>query len=239
MQQASETGVPAMRPLFLEFPEDEHAAELDDEFLFGSDLLVAPVMWEEATNRLVHLPKGDWHDYWTGRHHAGGSTIHVPVTLDTLPLFVRGGAFIYRQPVVQNTGEMPGKPLRVLIAPAAESESTFYEDDGETPAYRNGNFLKRRFHQVRDDRGITVEISAPEGNYRPAKRDLILEVWSDHEPKLVSADGRNGSLPHLKPAAFAESPHGWTYETGMIRVKEADDFKAVRFTIETGAKSMH
>ena len=68
MEQASQTGVPAMRPLFLEFPNDENAAGRDDEFLFGDDLLVAPVLHEGETNHEIYLPKGDWFDYWTGHH---------------------------------------------------------------------------------------------------------------------------------------------------------------------------
>ncbi len=168
MQQASETGVPALRPLFLDFPDDELTAKIDDEFLFGSDLLVAPVLWEGAERRDVYLPAGDWFDYWTGRRYAGNSTIALPVTLDSIPMFVRGGGFIFRQPVVQNTGEMPGNPLRVLVAPAAKSESSLYEDDGESMAYRNGDFMKRVFLQSRDAQSLTVGISAPKGPYRPA-----------------------------------------------------------------------
>ena len=167
MEQAGETGVPALRPLFLEFPGDEHVTGLDDEFLFGADLLVAPVLHEGATGRDVYLPTGDWFDYWTGRRFAGNRTIHVPVTLESIPMFVRGGGFIFRQPVVQSTDEMPGNALRVLIAPARESESTLYEDDGETPAYRGGDFMKRQFHQLRDGGRTTIEISAPEGSYPP------------------------------------------------------------------------
>src|SRR5690348_17789686 len=64
---------------------------------------------------LFRSPPGDWYDYWTGRRYAGNSTITVAVTLDSIPMFVRGGGFIFRQPVVQNTGEMSGQPLRVLI----------------------------------------------------------------------------------------------------------------------------
>ncbi|MDE3066331.1 MAG: DUF4968 domain-containing protein [Verrucomicrobiota bacterium] len=182
MHQASETGVPAMRPLFLEFPDDEHAAKIDDEFLFGSDLLVAPVLWQGVGSREVYLPAGDWFDYWTGRRHAGPVTLHVPVTLHSIPIFVRGGGFIFRQPVVQCTGQMPGNPLRVLVAPAAESESSLYEDDGESLAYRKGDFMNRQSHQIREAGKVMVEISTPKGSYRPAKRALILEAWMDHEP---------------------------------------------------------
>jgi alpha-glucosidase len=194
------------------------------------------VLKEGATERAVYLPKGDWYDYWTGRKFSGGATVQVTVTLENFPLFVRGGAFIFRQPVVQNTGEMPGKPLRVLIAPATESESTLYEDDGKSLDYRKGDFLKRRFHQTRNDNEISVDISAPQGSYRPASRDLVLEIWTEREPKIVSIQHGNNaanstSLPRLDSAAFENSPRGWTYANGTLTVKDSDAFDQTRFTI--------
>ena len=237
MQQASDTGVPVMRPLVLEFPGDEHAAAIDDEFMFGSDLLVAPVLWEGADSRDVYLPAGDWFDYWTGKRYAGNSTISIPVVLDSIPMFVRGGGFIFRQPVVQNTGQMPGNPLQVLIVPAAQSESSLYEDDGESVAYRKGDFMKRQFHQSRDANEVVVEISAPEGSFHPDTRDLILETWDDQEPRAVSVrycsdTGNGNSLPRLKPSALAKSQCGWTYANGLITVKNNDSFEKMRFVIQ-------
>jgi alpha-glucosidase len=237
MQQASETGVPALRPLFLEFPGDKHAADIDDEFLFGADLLVAPVLLEGADERGVYLPAGDWFDYWTGTHYAGNSTISIPVTLNSIPMFVRGGGFIFRQPVVQNTGEMLGNPLRVLIAPAAASESSLYEDDGKSLDYRNGTYLKRTFRQTGNAQSLVVEISAPAGSYRPAKRDLILETWLDHEPKTVSEQAGNNatsgeSLPRLDAASLANTSKGWSYANGVVTIKTSDPFEPVTFTVE-------
>ena len=233
MQQAGETGVPAMRPLFLEYPSDEAAAGIDDEFLFGSDLLVAPILREGEPDRAVYLPKGDWYDYWTGKSQAGGKTIRVPVKMDSFPIFVRGGAFIFRQPVVQNTGKMTGNPLQVLVAPSGESDGSLYEDDGASLNYRDGNFLKRHFHQTRDQGAVTVAISAPEGAYRPAKRDLIIQLWDDHAPESVSAGPSGGEkLPHLQPAALAKAPRGWSYAGGMVMVKDNDNFAASSFSIQ-------
>jgi alpha-glucosidase len=237
MQQASETGVPALRPLFLDFPDDEHTATIDDEFLFGSDLLVAPVLWQGALHRSVYLPAGDWFDYGTGKRYAGHSTMSMPVTLNSIPMFVRGGGFIFRQPVVQNTGEMPGNPLRVLIAPPADSKSSLYEDDGESLAYRKGDFMKRHFHQTRDKQSLVVEISAPEGSYRPAKRELMLQTWMDHEPKSVAEQIGSGTaatetLPQMDAAKLANSPKGWSFADGLLTVKDSDSFAAMRFTIQ-------
>jgi alpha-glucosidase len=240
MQQASETGLPAMRPLFLEYPDDPATATLDDQFLFGSDLLVAPVLWECVTQRVVYLPRGDWYDYWTGRRYTGGGTIHVPVALDSFPLFVRGGAFIYRQPVVQFTGQMPGKPLRVLVAPAGDSLSWFYEDDGESLGYRHGTFMKRRFHQARDENTVTLDVSAPQGSYRPRARDLVFELWSDREPRSVAlhhddSAGGDTPLPRLDAAALAKAPRGWAYADGLLTVKDQDPFAAERWTVQLPA----
>jgi alpha-glucosidase len=237
MQQASQTGVPALRPLFLEFPDDENVAGMDDEFLFGDDLLVAPVLEEGMMEREVYLPKGEWFDYWTGRQFAGGQTIHLPVTLNTIPIFLRGGGFIFRQPVIQNTGEMPGNALRVLIAPANKSESSLYEDDGESLNYRTGDFMKRKFYQVRDGQNVTITVSKPEGTYRPAARDLVLEMWTDREPKNIfrqigGMDTDRVSLPHLDPDTLAGSPQGWSLANGLLTVKDDDSFKPMRFIIE-------
>lgn len=233
MQQASETGLPALRPLFLEFPNDEHTAKIDDEFLFGSDLLVAPVLWEGVENRDVYLPAGDWFDYWTGRRYTGNTTINVPVTIDSIPMFVRGGGFIFRQPVVQHTGEMSGQPLHVLVAPAAKSESSLYEDDGKSLDYRKGEFMNRAFKQMHDNQLVTFEVGAPEGQFRPAKRDLYLETWLDHEPKAVTVDaGGTETLARFSSSDLAKSPRGWSYENGLLTIKEKDRFEPVRFTIQ-------
>lgn len=235
MQQASETGVPALRPLFLEFPDKEYTSTIEDEFLFGSDLLVAPVLWEGAESRYVYLPPGDWFDYWTGKQYTGDTTIQVPVTIDSIPMFVRGGGFIFRQPVVQNTGQMPGNPLHVLIAPATESESSLYEDDGHSLKYKDSDFMKRRFHQVRDEQSTVIEISAPEGSWRPAKRNLFLQIWTDHEPATVIQQlGSGDKLPLQKfnLSDLTGQPAGWSYADGLLTVKDNDRFEAVRFTVQ-------
>jgi alpha-D-xyloside xylohydrolase len=93
MRAAAATGLPPMRPLFLEFPDDERAWEVDDAFLLGPDLLVAPVTAAGARERAVHLPAGArWTDAWTGREHPGGQTVTVAAPLERIPLFVRDDA---------------------------------------------------------------------------------------------------------------------------------------------------
>src|SRR5687767_4960719 len=114
MEEASRTGLPAFRPLLLEYPDDAATYGLGDQFLFGRDVLVAPALRELATEREIYLPRGAWYDYATGRRFEGGRKIKVPLALDRIPVFLRAGSVLFRQPVLQHTGERAGQPLRVL-----------------------------------------------------------------------------------------------------------------------------
>jgi alpha-D-xyloside xylohydrolase len=92
MQLAHEKGIPPMRPLFFDFPADPGSASIDDEFLFGPDILVAPVLEYEARKRKVYLPAGtDWTDAWTDKKFAGGQWLEVDAPLEKIPVFLRAG----------------------------------------------------------------------------------------------------------------------------------------------------
>ncbi|MGH7978783.1 MAG: DUF5110 domain-containing protein, partial [Limisphaerales bacterium] len=169
-----------------------------------------------------------------GQHYSGPARFSIPVTLDSIPIYVRGGGFIFRQPVVQYTGQMRGNALRVLIAPAADSSASLYEDDGESLKYRHGDFMRREFRQKRDGQLLVVEVSAPEGSWRPAKRELILETWMDRAP--ASVIGRVGggtaageALPQLSVEDLANAPRGWAFSNGLLTIKGNDRFEAERF----------
>jgi alpha-D-xyloside xylohydrolase len=93
MRQASEKGIPLMRPLLLEFPQDDLCWEIDDQFLFGPDLLVAPVLTAGACERQVYLPTSTtWRDAWSGNTFDGGQVITTAAPLERIPLYVRGHA---------------------------------------------------------------------------------------------------------------------------------------------------
>ncbi|GAC1437973.1 MAG: glycoside hydrolase family 31 protein [Thermoanaerobaculia bacterium] len=228
MRESSETGIPAMRPLMLEYPDDGQTYVMDDQFLFGPDLLIAPVLREAQTRRGVYLPKGEWYDYWTGQHHDGGKWIDVPVTLSSIPIFVRGGAFVFGQPVVQNTGEMPGQNLEVSLFPIGASERSFYEDEGNGFDYKRGVFARRRFAARRDGAALVVEIGAPEGSYRPRSRAMMLTVRSQSDAAAVRVDGV--ALPRVTDVAKAE--RGWNSANGLVTVKLPDRFERTEIRIE-------
>jgi alpha-D-xyloside xylohydrolase len=93
MQQASEQGLPLLRPLFLEFPQDEQAWAIEDQFLFGPELLVAPVLTAGSRERQVYLPAGaTWRDAWSEQSFEGGRVISTAAPLERIPLYVRGQA---------------------------------------------------------------------------------------------------------------------------------------------------
>jgi alpha-glucosidase len=237
MNEASETGVPALRPLFLEFPDDPQTWGIQDQFLFGRDLLVAPVLREAQTERGVYLPAGDWYDYWTGRLVKGGRSVTVPVTLDSIPIYVRAGGFVFTQPVVQHTGEMPGQPLRVSVYPAARSEADLYEDDGESLDYKDGAFARRRFTQRREPGCVAVDAAGATGSWRPAPRDVVLRIRADAEPARVWVDGVAVERASAPNGGAQRTASGWSYgDEGFVELRMKD--KPEAFSVTLGAASV-
>ncbi len=92
MTAAAKTGLPPMRPLFVDFPEDDGSWQIDDQFMFGPDLLIAPVLTAGATSRSVYLPEGAWTNAWTGEQVLGAQTLNVDAPIERIPVFTRAGA---------------------------------------------------------------------------------------------------------------------------------------------------
>lgn len=130
--EAAANSAPPMRPLWFEFPADNAAAIVDDEFLVGDALLVAPVVLPGASKREIYFPRGsDWIDWYDGTHIAGGTRATFAAPLDRLPLFVRAGVTIPTQPVVQSTREMSSAPLTLVVAMGADGAGEIYQDQGD------------------------------------------------------------------------------------------------------------
>jgi len=234
MHDASVSGLPALRPLMLEFPNDPATYGLDDEVMFGSDLLIAPVLWPHASERSVYLPPGTWVDFWTGARFTGGTGHRVPVTLRSIPFFARAGALVFEHPVVQHTGELRGQALRVAVMPGADGEARLYEDDGETRAYAQGMSVTRVFrHQTTADKE-TIAIGAPAGPFRPASRNLRLLVRRE-SPSRVTIGG--ATVPRVSLAELAtQTSAAWAVdEAGVVNVRLHDDFAAIEVSIEGAA----
>ncbi len=137
-REAHDTGLPLMRALWLHYPRDVEAVKLGDEFLWGRDLLVAPVTEKGASSRKVYLPEGNWFDWWNGEKISGGRWIERSVDLATMPIYVRAGSIIPFDPVRQYISQPVSEPTELKIFPGADGEFTLYDDDGESLGYLNG-----------------------------------------------------------------------------------------------------
>ncbi len=145
--EGTTTGLPIMRPLVLHYDSDPETFNLNSEFLVGEWLLVAPILEQGATRRLVYLPAGGWYNYWTGEKYKGKQYIMVEAGIDELPLFVKAGAVIPMYDVRQYVGEAPYDKLTLLVTPEP-GKTTHYVDDGETFACEDGAYtLYQFFHE--------------------------------------------------------------------------------------------
>jgi alpha-glucosidase/alpha-D-xyloside xylohydrolase len=138
VRETTETGLPVMRALWLHYPFDPAAVRCSDVYLWGRDILVAPVTMKGATKRTLYLPPGDWWDFWNGECVAGGRDVTREVDLETLPLYVRAGAIIATAPVKQSTGERSSESLTLTVYPGHDGTATLYEDDGLTLGHQRG-----------------------------------------------------------------------------------------------------
>jgi alpha-glucosidase len=182
-EEASRTGMPMMRPLFLEFPQQERLAGNDEEFMFGPKMLVAPKVWEFAASYEVQLPQGEWYDYWSGaKIPAGqnnvGESLKVTPGLDELPVYVRAGSILPQQPLIQNTQEVPQGPLELLVYPGENCGGDLYLDDGRTFNYRHGEYLRTAFScTVNAANAVTVQMNPVEGSYKPWFQQMELRIY--------------------------------------------------------------
>jgi len=143
VRETCDTGLPIVRALWLHYPDDPTAVARGDEYLYGRDLLVAPVIEKGATRRTLYLPGGDWYDFWTNERQSGAREITREVDLATTPLYVRAGAIVTTGPLRQYSGEsVEDETLNVTVYPGADGNAFLYQDDGETFDFRHGAWTR-------------------------------------------------------------------------------------------------
>jgi alpha-glucosidase len=228
-QESEATGLPVMRALLLDYPDDPKAVGKEDEFLFGNDLLVAPVASEGDRERNVYLPRGTWYDYWTDHRSDGRQEITVNAPLDRIPIFVRAGAIIPMQQVVEYTDQAPINPLTFEIYPDGDSSREYYEDDGLTFDYRQGVWLRQTLSVSTSRDHVTVSLSAREGTYSPPARSLVFSIHLQrNRPASVQIDG-NSLEAQTSDQAWESAARGWKFdeEKQEVILKIPDEGKAV------------
>ncbi|HEV2578961.1 MAG TPA: glycoside hydrolase family 31 protein [Acidobacteriaceae bacterium] len=210
-EELSRTGVPIMRPLFVEFPHanaDGHPIDLDagGEFLFGPQLLVAPPPYpEQMASYDVTLPPGRWFDYWTGRPVKFSASTRVakpgtkpkPAKVLTvqpadslLPVYVRAGAVIPIAPLTESTMERPAGSLTLRVYPGQDCHGSVYVDDGTSLSYRNGDFAREEFHCDVTAHSVVLYIGKREGTYPVWWSRMAVEIYGmERAPQSVRVNG--------------------------------------------------
>lgn len=180
--QAAQTGVPVARSLAVDFPDDPKIYDdrYANQFMLGDHLLIAPMRAGGGIEK-VYLPEGGWYDFFTDRYHEGGQELYVELNQEKLPVFVRAGAMLWAQSVVQHTDEQPDETLQLHIYPNSNPQETFfYDDDGISPAHEAGAYAKRhvRFNPISG----RLEIGEQEGSYQSPFRKLRVIVHGKEAP---------------------------------------------------------
>jgi hypothetical protein len=171
----------------LEFPDDAAAAATPgDQYMFGSELLVAPVLYEGQSNRKVYFPAGTWVDWDMGYDYAGGREWVVSAPQNRIPVAVREGAIIPMAPDMRNTSEKPWDPLTLEVFPAGKSDFTMYHDDGKSFAYEGGDFTTTKFDS--DLSGGTLRFSVNESNKKYTPTRYVARFHLRRTPVSVTID---------------------------------------------------
>lgn len=225
MHQQYETGLPMMRALVLNHQDDENVYEIGDQYMFGDNLMVAPVTTKGAITRSVYLPEGTWFNYWTNQKYEGKSYHHVVAPLDTIPLFVKAGSIIPMQPEMAYSGEKPVDVITLDIFPYGSSKYDLYEDDNLSAAYKTGNFALTRITSSLTASNLTLKVAKPTGSFKPTKHKYEIRIhWTNKNwPKVVTENGINIGQTTLSGTTMK---WGYDKDTKIVWIKSTGDNSA-------------
>ncbi len=185
--QARETGLPLMRAMWLHYPNDDYATSLGDQYLWGRDILVAPVYQQGAENRALYLPEGLWYDWWSHEPIKGGRTVSREVDLTIMPLYARAGAIIPIDPIRQYSSQVVDEPITLKIFRGADGEFTLYDDDGVNLEYLNGQGTWIGMEWNDTELTLTLRPAAPDGSAPIHNdREFEIELIPDGERRSVT-----------------------------------------------------
>ncbi len=213
--RAAETGAPVQRPLVFDHQDDPAVRALDDEFLLGPDLLVAPVVGPGVTARQVYLPAGDWYEWDTDRCVAGRAWDLAPTPMDRIPLYARAGAVVPMWPAAPASTDAhhPAVVELHLFVPARDGTwtSLLQEDDGLTFAALDGARVRTTLTVERRGGRVTVRGEVDGDGFGEFAREAFHLVVHGAEPAAVTVDGERMAVTGGR-VAFANAGRGFTAE---------------------------
>jgi alpha-glucosidase/alpha-D-xyloside xylohydrolase len=182
--------------MWLHYPNDRKACGIGDQYLWGRDMLIAPVYKKGATSREVYLPAGKWYDWWSGQCAVGGRTVNRSVDLACMPIYVRAGSVIPVDPVRQYTGQVVDEPVTLKIHQGADGRYVLYDDDGISLDYLKGLWSQTLIKWDDSARRLTIEPHVrPDGTaFRTPARKFKIELVPDGAAKEVRYTGRRLEL---------------------------------------------
>jgi len=208
-RESHDEGIPIMRAMVMAYPGDKESADLDSQFMFGSDLLVAPVTQPNAQMAKVYLPEGEWISFNEPfKRFAGNQWIDCPVSLLTIPVFVRAGAVIPMMPVQQFIGEKPNAPVWFTVFPLdhGKSSARLYDDDGESNNYKKDVYSDTRIKCNFQNGDISFVIEKKDFNdgYNIQNRYFGIRIYTNKAPSSVAINGID-----VKQTTSAKLQEGW------------------------------
>jgi alpha-glucosidase (family GH31 glycosyl hydrolase) len=191
-REAYDTGMPLMRALWLHYPNDKQALGQSQEYLWGRNLLIAPVYEKGARSREVYLPAGTWYDWWDNSQHNGGTTVKRKVDLASMPIYVRAGSIIPFDPVRQYLAQPVTEPTTLKVYSGANVEFTLYEDDGISQNYLQNKATWTKLSWDDGAKKLTISAAPPAGatNASIASREFKVELLPAGTVKSVTYNGR-------------------------------------------------
>lgn len=215
-----DTGVAFLRPLYYDWASDAHSYDSKDEYSFGNQMIVAPVVTpvdkvSGLASEDVWLPSGAWFEWPTGKFFEGKKTYHRSFSIEQTPVYVKAGAIIPMQPPMRYTGEKPVDPLIVNVWPLGSGTSSsysVYEDSGAGTEYQRGVFTNTPIKATQSHDTLRVEIEPVEGSFPGMLRNRSYELRlpADWPPEQVMVNGK------LVARADATGKGGWSYEGNTL-----------------------
>lgn len=232
-REAHDTGMPLMRALLLEYPNDEETYKADHQFLLGKELLVAPVVKKGALIKEVYLPEGEWIDFNNKKTlYKGTQWITCDAPLNVTPLFVKKGAIIPMMPIMQYIHEKKDYPVIFEVFPASTNQQAsfeLYEDDGETNDYLKGISCRTNIICSTQKEGYNIVIQEREENgYTPEKRNFAIKLYISEQPKAVLINNKKvkkrkqTALESIINDDFESTGWSWNKEEGVCYIQLPD-----------------
>jgi len=227
---SSKNGWPVMRPLFFNFQDDPECFQnaVQNQFMLGENLLVAPVLSETDEVKRLYLPAGDWYDLNQKHFYTGKQWITVDAPLSQIPYFLREGGFLPMQTVQQYVGEKPITETEMLIYPKDGSSYTLYEDDGLSYAYEKGAFALTKLTCQTTDDIWKILVKREQSGFKPPRQDYLFTVISTRPPVKVSVEKSQITVRKSADELNREA-EGYYYaaddQTILIKAPDRGDFE--------------